>query len=79
MASKKVDVAVYDGDSIVARLTARPVRLMPGEQAGVVYNGVVYRLYRGDFIALEDQPVDKDECSRFVSADTPIPHRWSGR
>ena len=40
MASKKVDVAVYDGDSIVARLTARPVRLMPGEQAGVVYNGL---------------------------------------
>lgn len=45
MASKKVDVAVHDGDRLVARLTARPVRLMPHGYAGVVYNGAVYHFY----------------------------------
>lgn len=41
MASRKVDVAVHDGDRVVARLTARPVRLKPDRLAGVVYNGAV--------------------------------------
>jgi hypothetical protein len=42
IASKKVDVFVYDGDRLVVRLTARPVRLMPDGYAGVVYIGAVY-------------------------------------
>ena len=74
MASRKVDVAGYAGDSVMARLEARPVRLMPSGHAGVVHDGVVYTLYRGDFIALEDQPVEKDGCARFVSVGMPIPY-----
>lgn len=75
MASKKVDVAVYDGDRLVARLTTRPVRLMPDRCAGVVYNGAVYRLYQGNYINVSDEPVDKDNCDSFVAAYSDIPYR----
>ena len=73
MASKKVNVAVYDGDRLVTKLAARPVRLMPDGYAGVVYNAAVYPLYADDCINLADEPVDKDDCDRFVPAykDTP--------
>lgn len=73
MASKKVDVAVYDGDRLVTKLAARPVRIMPDGYAGVVYNAAVYPLYTDDCINLADEPVDKDDCDRFVPAykDTP--------
>lgn len=75
MASKKVTVAVHDGDRLVARLTARPVRLMPDGYAGVVYNGAVYPLYEGNYIDISDEPIDKDDCDRFVAAYGPIPYR----
>ncbi|WP_078293912.1 hypothetical protein [Mycobacterium sp. D16R24] len=73
MASKKVNVAVYDGDRLVTKLAARPVRLMPDGYAGVVYNAAVYPLYTDDCINLADEPVDKDDCGGFVPAykDTP--------
>ncbi|KWX57045.1 hypothetical protein [Mycobacterium sp. NAZ190054] len=74
MATKKVDADVYDGDSFVASVTARPIRLMPNRLAGVVYNGMVYPLYRGDFIQLQDEPVEKDECLGFVKAGAQTPY-----
>ncbi len=72
MVSKKVDVAVHYGGRVVDTLTARPVRVMPNGRAGVVHNGVVYPLYPGNIVLLEDQPVDKGECDRFVSAHAAI-------
>jgi hypothetical protein len=74
MASKKVDVAVYDGARRAARLTARGVRLMPDGYAGVVYNGAVYPLYEGNYIDISGESVDKDNCDRFVAAYSDIPY-----
>jgi hypothetical protein len=75
MASKKLDVAVYDGDRLVAWLTARPVRLMPDGYAGVVYSGAVYPLHEGNYINVSDEPVDEDNCDRFLAAYSDIPYR----
>ena len=74
MASKKVDVAVRDGDRLVARLTARPVRLMPDGYAGVVYNSAVYPLHESNYIDIGDDSIDKDDCDRFVAAYSDIPY-----
>lgn len=74
MASKKLNVAVYDGDRLVARLTARPVRLMPDGYAGVVYNSAVYPLHDGNYIDITDEPIDKDDCERFVAAYSDVPY-----
>lgn len=74
MASKKVDVEVYYDGRVVSTLTQRPVRVMPNGRAGIVHNGVVYPLYEGNIVLLEDQPVDKGECDQFVPAYAPIPH-----
>jgi hypothetical protein len=74
MAWKKVGVVVYYDGRVVDTLTPRPVRVMPNGRAGVVYNGVVYPLYEGNIVLLEDEPVDKDECDRFVPAHAPIPY-----
>lgn len=63
MASKKTGIAVYDGDRLVARLTARAVRLMPDGYAGVVYNGAVYHLYKGIHIHISNEPIDKNDCA----------------
>jgi hypothetical protein len=50
------------------------VRLMPSGYAGVVFDGVVYPLHRGDLIRLEDEPVDKTLCNRFVPNGSQIPY-----
>lgn len=70
----QVDVSVYDGEDIVATLSARPVRLMPSGCAGVVHRGLVYPLYAGDVIRTQDPPVAKDACTVFAPAYAPIPY-----
>ena len=60
MPSKKVNVAVFEHGLIVGTLTARPVRVMPNGRAGVVCDGVVYPLYTGNVIVLENEPVDRN-------------------
>jgi len=47
---------------------------MPSGYAGVVFDGVVYPLHRGDLIRLEDEPVDKTLCNRFVPNGSQIPY-----
>lgn len=74
MATKTVDVIVYYEGRVVDTLAARPIRVMPNERAGIVYNGVVYPLYEGNIVRAEDEPVAKAECDRFVSARAPIPY-----
>lgn len=74
MASKVVDAVIFDGDEFVAKAAGRPVRLMPDGVAGIVHKGSVYPLYEGDFIDLADDPVSKDECTQFVSADVATPY-----
>lgn len=74
MASKKLDVVVYEGGRLVANLAARPVRLTPGGYAGVVYNGAGYPLYAGDHINISDEPLEKDDCARFVPAYKNTPY-----
>lgn len=61
-----VDVDVYDKDRFLARLSPRPVRLMPGGNAGVVYDGVVYPLREGNIIEVNDETVGRDDCSGFA-------------
>lgn len=74
MASKKVNVEVFDGERLVVRLAARPVRLMPDGYAGVVYNGMVYPFYERNFVQLTDTPIAKDDCVRFVGVYAEIPY-----
>jgi hypothetical protein len=46
---------------------------MPDGYAGVVYSGAVYPLHEGDYINIRDEPLDKEDCDRFLPAykDTP--------
>ncbi|BBX27429.1 hypothetical protein [Mycolicibacterium alvei] len=74
MASKTVDAVIFDGDKSVAKAAGRPVRLMPGGVAGIVYSGWVYPLYEGDVINIADDARSKEECNVFVSADVAIPY-----
>lgn len=76
MASRKVDVAVYYEGRVVDTLSARPVRVMPNGRAGVVFNGVVYPLYEGNRVLLEDEPADKSECDQFVPGHAAIPYAF---
>jgi hypothetical protein len=74
MARKTVDVEVFDGDETIDVAHDRPVRLMPGGKAGIVYREKVYPLYVGNIVRLEDWPLDVELCQRFVAWDEPIPY-----
>ncbi|OQZ94708.1 hypothetical protein BST10_17765 [Mycolicibacter algericus DSM 45454] len=68
-------MTVYRAGRSVSALSRRPVRIMPpAMHAGVVYQGVVYPLYAGDIIRLEDNPLGKELCHTFVTAGQHIPY-----
>lgn len=74
MARTTVDVDVFEGTATVDVAYDRPVRLMPNGLAGIVYRDEVYPLYAGDVIRLEDEPLDKELCQRFLARGLPIPY-----
>lgn len=74
MALTTVDVRVLNCGTVVATLADRPVRILPTGYAGAVFRGLVYPLYAGDFIDLDDEPFSKDSCSGFVTRGCPIPY-----
>jgi hypothetical protein len=57
------------GVQVAGPLPDRPVRVLPDGQSGAVYCGAVYPLYEGGWIDLDDDPIDKDACRGFVTAD----------
>ena len=74
MGSEQVQVEVMSGDRLVDGPLLRPVRLMPGGRAGVVYGGQVYPLYAGDRVDVTDMAVDKLDCPEFVSLGGSVPY-----
>jgi regulator of replication initiation timing len=74
MTSRKVHVDVFRGSTVLERITDRPVRLLPDGRAGIAYAGAVYPLLKGDRIDVDDAPVDKRLCHRFLAPTTPIPY-----
>ncbi|MEZ5117993.1 MAG: hypothetical protein R2737_17150 [Candidatus Nanopelagicales bacterium] len=76
--SAKVTVTVKRrGRTVDGPLPNRPVRMMPGGVAGIVYGGDVYPLHAGDTIDLDDTSIPKGRCPGFVSPGTKIPYAAS--
>ncbi|WP_460793342.1 hypothetical protein [Nocardioides pacificus] len=73
MSSQQVDVEVFNADRQVDGPLRRPVRLLPTGDAGVVYGGEVYPLYRGNRIDITAPCYDKYDCASFVADGELIP------
>ena len=54
------------------RLTDRPLRKLPSGISGVVYQGKVYPLHRGDVIDIDEVGLSKNSCDAFVEVDDPV-------
>lgn len=74
MARTTVDIEVFEGTDTIDVAHDRPVRLMPNGLAGVVYRDEVYPLYAGNIIDLDDSPLEKELCQRFLVWGAPIPY-----
>jgi len=83
MSSVKVDVRVLNNGLEVDTARARPVRLIRTDSAiegiremfgGVVYAGLVYPLWYGDYIELSDQAFTKESTPEFIELGDEIPY-----
>lgn len=74
MPSVKVNATVHSDGAVVDVLKARPVRLIPTGEAGVVYGSRVFPLYAGNVIDLADESYEKAECASFLNAGREIPY-----
>jgi hypothetical protein len=70
--SKKIDVRIKNGGEELGVRSNSPVRKLPDGTAGVVVNGLVYRLREDHSVDLADEGTPKEECPDFFRPQEPF-------
>ncbi|TLM86008.1 hypothetical protein [Pseudarthrobacter sp. NamE5] len=74
MAALQIVVRVVNGSSFMYGEVKRPVRITPNGYGGIVYEGAVYPVQKGDLIDLAGPSWEIGDCKRFLLAGADVPY-----